>query len=252
LRYDYASNTTLGYVYSSTPLEIRPDLELIPAEFAKCPHPLLVPIFIHELLLHHLIQNLDFLHRSLRHTEAKTGFSDYGMELGGSRDRDYGSEIERLGCISDGFANDQVRVNNARIVNEFIRLQLSSIDKWLPEHHRRLAPYTTALYERSEFLWSTIQHMKMYRGLEMRLQSRQSVVSISVSCFCAIFINWAGINLLYYLKLFNLIAQQDSMSNIKIASAAKRDGFAMKITAVLATLFLPATFVAVSNENQVR
>jgi hypothetical protein len=59
--------------------------------------------------------------------------------------------------------------------------------------------------------------------------------------------------LLITIKLFNLIAQQDNSVNLRmsrlqtdIAGASKRDSSAMKIIAILTTLFLPGTFVSVS------
>ena len=53
-------------------------------------------------------------------------------------------------------------------------------------------------------------------------------------------------------QLFNLIAQEDNQLNIqlsrdmrKTAIKTKKDGNTMKIIAVLGTIFLPATFIAV-------
>jgi Mg2+ and Co2+ transporter CorA len=53
-------------------------------------------------------------------------------------------------------------------------------------------------------------------------------------------------------EVHNLIAQEDNMRNIElardskvIATASKRDSSIMKILAVLGTLFLPASFIAV-------
>lgn len=53
-------------------------------------------------------------------------------------------------------------------------------------------------------------------------------------------------------KLFNLIAQSDSLLNVslakdsrEIAMASKEDSSAMKIIALLTTFFLPGTFMAV-------
>jgi hypothetical protein len=53
--------------------------------------------------------------------------------------------------------------------------------------------------------------------------------------------------------VFNLIAQEDTKINIslakdsrEIAAASKQDSSAMKIIAMLTTLFLPGTFMAVS------
>ncbi|KAF2834533.1 hypothetical protein M501DRAFT_922224, partial [Patellaria atrata CBS 101060] len=44
--------------------------------------------------------------------------------------------------------------------------------------------------------------------------------------------------------LFNLIAQEDQNTNIKIASASKRDSTSMKAIAAVTMAFLPGTFVA--------
>jgi Mg2+ and Co2+ transporter CorA len=53
------------------------------------------------------------------------------------------------------------------------------------------------------------------------------------------------------LKLYNLMASRDSLTNIriavqstKIAQETRRDSFAMKTIAVLTMLYLPATFVS--------
>lgn len=54
------------------------------------------------------------------------------------------------------------------------------------------------------------------------------------------------------MKLFNLIAQSDSLINVSLAKdsremavASKQDSSAMKIIALLTTFFLPGTFIAV-------
>lgn len=54
-------------------------------------------------------------------------------------------------------------------------------------------------------------------------------------------------------KLFNLIAQVDSLINVSLAQdsremavSSKQDSSAMKIIALLTTFFLPGTFIAVS------
>jgi Mg2+ and Co2+ transporter CorA len=55
-------------------------------------------------------------------------------------------------------------------------------------------------------------------------------------------------------QLFNLISQRDNDLNIgiaraskELAAASKRDSSAMKIIALMTTLFLPGTFIAVGN-----
>ena len=46
-------------------------------------------------------------------------------------------------------------------------------------------------------------------------------------------------------KIYQVIAQRDSSSNLKIAEAAKQDSETMKLIGLLTTFFLPATFVSV-------
>lgn len=53
------------------------------------------------------------------------------------------------------------------------------------------------------------------------------------------------VNAHYNMKLYSRIGQADSYLNAKIAAAAGRDSTAMKTLALLGTLFLPPTFVAV-------
>ena len=46
--------------------------------------------------------------------------------------------------------------------------------------------------------------------------------------------------------MWNLIAQQENVVNRSIATAARRDSYAMKSLAIMSIIFLPGTFVAVS------
>jgi hypothetical protein len=215
----------------------------MPSRFADTPHPLLVPVLMHEVALEHLTWNLHRSDNALENIEAQSGFNDY-EKMSSSGQTDYRPQIERLGRVTHGFAYDQVRLRNAELMNQFLRQQVSSIQTWLPDEHRQaqLNTINIALQERLEFLRSTIQHLQLYKGLEKRLQVRQNVVSRTLTSTVKI-----RIILIYNGKLFNLIAQQDSAANIEIAAASQRDGSAMKVIAVLTTLFLPGTFVAVSS-----
>jgi len=91
-----------------------------------------------------------------------------------------------------------------------------------------LSRHVPRLRDRIKYLESTLEHTLLYGNIQKRLQAQQQVV-------------------------FNLIAQEDTKVNIslakdsrEIAAASKQDSSAMKIIAMLTTLFLPGTFMAVS------
>jgi hypothetical protein len=178
LRYNPKTNVTVGCVYSARPLEIRDDLERIPSRFAEFPHPLLLPLLMHELALEHLIRNMDDLDLSLQDIEAQTGYSDY-EKISNSRKRDYRRQIDSLGSVTHRFAYDQVRLRSIELTNQFLRQQIGSIGTWLTDDQRRaeLEVITIRLQERLDLSWSSIQHLQLYRGFEKRLQVRQNVVS---------------------------------------------------------------------------
>ncbi|KAF2819058.1 hypothetical protein CC86DRAFT_307992 [Ophiobolus disseminans] len=97
-----------------------------------------------------------------------------------------------------------------------------------PARYRRLAEITNAecLRHRVELLLSNLEHMDVFAGIEQRMQAQQNI-------------------------LFNLITQNDSNLNMEIAQdskelaeASKRDSTALKIIALLTTMFLPGTFIA--------
>jgi hypothetical protein len=178
LRYDPKTNITVGYVYSARPLEIRDDLERIPSRFAEFPHPLLLPLLMHELALENLTRNMDCLDMELQVIEVQTGFSDF-EKVSNSRKRDYRPQIDSLGSVTHRFAYNQVRLRSVELTNQFLRQQISSIGAWLTDDQRRaeLEVITIRLQERLDLSWSTIQHLQLYRGFEKRLQVRQNVVS---------------------------------------------------------------------------
>ncbi|KAK4444806.1 hypothetical protein QBC34DRAFT_429546 [Podospora aff. communis PSN243] len=97
-----------------------------------------------------------------------------------------------------------------------------------PTRSRRLLEITNAecLRHRIELLLNSLQHMELFAAIDKRMQAQQNI-------------------------LFNLITQTDSNLNIEIArdskelaEASKRDSTAMKIIAILTTVFLPGTFLA--------
>ncbi len=52
--------------------------------------------------------------------------------------------------------------------------------------------------------------------------------------------------------VYSLVTQQDAANNFQIAAAMKRDSTSMNSIAALTMVFLPGTFTAVSNTQQLR
>jgi hypothetical protein len=87
-----------------------------------------------------------------------------------------------------------------------------------------LSRHVRRLRDRIKYLESTLEHTLLSGNVQTRLRAQQQVV-------------------------FNLMAQEDTkilISLAKHAAASKQDSSAMKIIAMLTTLFSPGTFVAVS------
>ena len=102
-----------------------------------------------------------------------------------------------------------------------------------------------SLRGRIEFLSSHLAHLQMFASTSKRLQAQQNFVCrVSILALC--------IHSLLLSQLFNLMSQQDNNMNHEIAldskeiaAASKRESSTMKIVAVLTTIFLPGTFIAV-------
>ncbi|KAH8655074.1 hypothetical protein BGZ60DRAFT_385929 [Tricladium varicosporioides] len=94
------------------------------------------------------------------------------------------------------------------------------------EAKEKLTGHVRRLRDRIKYLENSLEHALLDGNIQTRLQAQQQV-------------------------LFNLIAQADTKINIglaqdsrEIAAASKQDSSAMKIIAMLTTLFLPGTFIA--------
>ncbi|KAL3487814.1 hypothetical protein BJX62DRAFT_240650 [Aspergillus germanicus] len=228
LCYDPATNVTQGvFQIAAIPLE---SFDTIQSQYSTCSHPLfllLLPLEISvELTIYRNLTKVEF---ALREIEGETGYvlNPTAEHAGLQATGDLIELIERLGAAQSRMNFSFSNLRAARRSIEFIQQKLRHLNKSLPDEARaKLDQPSQMLEERIEFLLSTIENALDYLALKERMETQQSVV-------------------------FNLIAQMDGTVNIElakdskeIAAASKRDSSAMKIVAVLTTVFLPGTFMA--------
>lgn len=170
----------------------------------------------------------------LKDIEQQTGFTNYTSDTTiASKDNantNYQVLIRTLGELHTLYLNNQTSLFAFQKCLKYLQGKLILLDRNLPdERMKMLKRQSVDLRARMEFLSSTLEHAVIYGNFQTRLQAQQAV-------------------------LFNLINQADTQINIglakdskELAAASKQDSSAMKIIAVLTTLFLPGTFVAVSH-----
>ncbi|RDW84181.1 uncharacterized protein DSM5745_04507 [Aspergillus mulundensis] len=224
LRYTPSTNTTRGVIYHDS---VLPQSSNITAEFAMCPHPLLIPLIACELTLHNNVYHLERYQTTLEQMEGATGYGV--LNENAEAVLDHRMLVKALSQARSGVHLALSTLRSTKSCVEFILRKIDWVDERLsPETHARLKARhaSTALRERAEFVASTIEHALLRGGVKERLEGQHST-------------------------LFNLITQNDSLLSTsiaqdsrEIAAASKRDSSSMKIVAFLTTFFLPATFVA--------
>ncbi len=167
-------------------------------------------------------------------------------------------ELARLlGSLNCRFAFMNVAVRCSISMAEFTLREMEHMKKACadtPARFGRLAEVThgESLRHRVELLLSNLRHMDMFAAIDQRMQAQQNIVSRGLL---------HGVGSRRWLtsklrcQLFNLITQDDSNLNMgiakdskELAEASKRDSTAMKIIALLTTIFLPGTFLAVPKQ----
>jgi hypothetical protein len=118
----------------------------------------------------------------LQEIENATGFKQHETpsEYAGIP-RDYRQVSKNLGRVGALYAFSQTRLLAIKLMNDFCLRQLTSCQSWIPKGKwRKHKEVTNALVERTEYNSSHIQHMLIYQGLEMRLQTQQNVASTTI------------------------------------------------------------------------
>lgn len=176
----------------------------------------------------------------LKDIEQQTGFTNYTSDTTiaskANANTNYQVLIRTLGELHTLYLNNQTSLFAFQKCLKYLQAKLLLLDGQMPgDRMKMLKRQSTDLKSRMEFLSSSLDHAVIYGNFQTRLQAQQAV-------------------------LFNLINQADTQINIglakdskelakdskELAAASRRDSSAMKIIAVLTTLFLPGTFVAVS------
>lgn len=178
LRHDFETDITVGYLLSQQYSKIHHGLLGIPQQFRTLAHPLLVPFLIGEQILEQASIEQDSVDDDLIDIEMATGFNDYSLNEHDGGPQDYRKLSKGLGAAASKYAQLKSRLSAFKAMYEFLSRELKSYQSWIPKDKWQIYMKSTrALVKRAEYTASHIEHLLMYRGLEMRLQVQQNVVS---------------------------------------------------------------------------
>jgi hypothetical protein len=233
-RYDPRTNITFGYIVTDLDYQKATSaiFNLLPTQFLACPHPILLPILFIEQDLCKQLSYVVAVHNRLSVIEEITGFTNSEAKKV-EDDIQLSDIVRKLGTEHAYYSSIETSLLMFRRAITTFKGKIEYVDsEGLPDAAReKLKKYVGRLRDRIEYLESMLENTILFGNIPTRLQAQQQV-------------------------LFNLIAQADTKINIglakdsrEIAAASKQDSSAMKIIAVLTTLFLPGTFMAVSLYN---
>jgi hypothetical protein len=178
--YNPNTNVTVGYVLSGPWVSIERALLGVPLQFKSYPHPLLLPILMNEVVLENVMLEVKDQEPQLFNIEKKTRFTNYKLHDASSRlSHDaVGQLMQELGKVTVCFAYIWHALDASRLANEFLLGQLNTLPNVItPQRTNDLSDITRQLRDRLNFSTSTIQHMRVYAGVDMRLKAQQDVVS---------------------------------------------------------------------------
>ncbi|KAK3990647.1 hypothetical protein QBC44DRAFT_358303 [Cladorrhinum sp. PSN332] len=220
IKSDSNSNITTGYVLyggSTSPDKI---LSRIKDEFPSNPHPFLVPMILWENSASKIANSIASQFFAVSELERETGFG-YNHIRNNQADAGESSKAvdiaDRIKALGKSTGVVIATIFNLQALSQKVGFVLKELQD----------DGSLAMRQRAEFLKSALEEkLTECSMIEKRLQAQQTVI-------------------------YNMIAQQDSKANISIASdskalaeASKRDSSAMKIIAILTTMFLPGTFIS--------
>jgi hypothetical protein len=228
LRFDPLTNITSVYIVTDQAYYDIPsfDFNFLPTQFLACPHPILLSILFIEQTLYTRVGDISLVVDALKFVEKMTGFTS---EVGGeteTEDLRLQDIVKVLGEQHAYYSTIETSLLACKLTIATFKRELDYMDsEGLPNAVKgELSTPVPRLRDCIKYLESTLEHTLLNGNIRTRLQAQQQVV-------------------------FNLMAQEDTkilISLAKHAAASKQDSSAMKIIAMLTTLFLPGTFVAVS------
>jgi hypothetical protein len=204
-------------------------------------HPLLIPALIHSTWSNIMFDQYAQIHREMRSVQERTGVMKKYLNHGRSK----------MGKF------DKMTQNDHDDIHETIVEQHAYLSTALSDFVGKLGPAITeglqdvrklnpATY--NDFgLQAYVKHwtMRTERDLEHRDQLLNRIdVQIQVVRWSIHFITMSR-NGTDPSKLYTLMQQRDSRTNIDIADETRRDSSAMKSLALITTIFLPTTALAV-------
>ena len=207
--------------------------DAISATFLEVPNPMTMPIFMAEILQNTAIRIRKRFSEQMEYIESNSGVGRETAKLSinqiSKTSPDYRSLAVELSEATRNLGLFLVLVERSRLILEFALRQLDTNqgDLLLP-NSAHLRDTSFILTSRARFVLSSLEYVKAEQeSVPLRLQSQNMVVA-------------------------NLIAQQDVTLSIgiardsrELAAASRRDSSAMRIIALLGTIFLPGTFTAV-------
>jgi hypothetical protein len=262
---DLSSGITVGVLYTFGFLIDEPSIDEI---LTNCKllhplvgHPLLLPLTMMQQLLYKAGRKLFQVSRTLDDISADLRFVDDGIfnllaqSTKDSKGHDATSGTNHLMKTNQKIVScAYILSNNIFSKTETLRSALSESMSFLQSSHDVQDKGQAESWRAASALFDKFQmdavQLKPYREDVIRLQK---MLATTVNISTLLLLEYVRCRLTIFAKLHNRIAQEDNSLNYslaadtrRIAAASRRDSSAMKTIAVLTTVFLPGTFVAVS------
>lgn len=247
--YDANTGLTYGFVTCNVPDFVDFLIQRLRLSAAHARHPLLLLTIYLEWQGRASNQERTQLDGRLLSIEEQTGhtiFYDENGQSTGERTQRIDSSLFRT--LSVDLAHLSYNISMVNLFNSSVqtlcdKALLQYLDELEDLQEETVCASTKELRQRIEIVQSICANNTLrFTAYERRLELQMGVVSD-----IGMLVDTSNSS-----QVHNLIAQEDNVRNIElardskvIATASKRDSSIMKVLAVLGTLFLPASFIAV-------
>ena len=227
INFDGASSITYGFMYFDVEERVTRVAEILKERAQLADHPMLAPLLLFETTRTSTADALRSISSRLYQVELSTGQHGWLQKHGqpNSGAIDFGKLTRELNGISMRASGCEYAADVHRLHIETFKKGLRDLPGWksaAPEAKARREYTTRLLEEHLAYLTSLEQGgLALIGDLKRRIQAQLTVA-------------------------YNFNLQRDSRVNLEVAIGSKRDSSAMKIIAILTTIFLPGTYVAVS------
>jgi hypothetical protein len=130
-----------------------------------------------ELTAQDLMRKLSMIHKDLAIIENQTGYGDWKGQVGDATKHDCRAMARELGALSSRFAFVDVAIQCIITSAKFTLQEIDHMEHYLPENRsRQLCALGKSVKGRLHFLLSNLEHMKLFAGINHRMQAQQNVV----------------------------------------------------------------------------